>query len=222
MLATFFERHLNHIHSPIALALLGTVLMLGSALSLQMGLRVSAIVAFLIGTASFGLNVYNEHIPQTIEPYFLGALMLIVICYSLSERFMYVWEKRTGVVTYGSEVLRTAFVVVAVFLGGIGLWEWAPKERLTLYMLANAVLMLGLGVLFKEKRYRIAALFILFGVFFRLYAYDLRNAGPLLQLSIFAVVVATVSVISWGYSTRRNKKADSTIVDSPDSSTHHG
>lgn len=200
MLTTLMQRDLELLYVPLGQNLLGLALVLGGALTLLSGLRISSILALALGTASFYSGIYNFSNPLWDMPGFFTAFVLFLATYVAAERIVNHWVNEAHHVFTGAGVLRTGFVTVVAILGVLGLWEWAPEGYLTLYFLGLAVTLMALGAVFRESRYRWVALVVYLIAIGRAYAYDLTNLNPLYQFFSFTALCVPLLLISWAYS----------------------
>lgn len=198
MLATLIERNLPPIYAPIGHVGLGVAIMAVAAVTLLTALRTASLVAIGSGTASFYAGMYTAGASTADHPDFLAVLLLLLAGYVAAERLASLMAGETSAST--SSAVRSALVALAAALGLAGFLMWAPPERLTLYWLGHAVAGMALGVVFRESRYRWAALVVYFVAIGRAYSYDLTELAPLYQFLSFAALCVPLLVISWGYS----------------------
>ena len=103
---------------------------------------------------------------------------------------------------------RTLLVGITLLLGTLSIFEWSSSTHIIFHLLAFAVIVILLGVIFRESRYRWGA-FVLFGVAIVWVFIHALRLSPGLQFLSFAVFAAILLPISWFYSQHRLKKTSS-------------
>jgi len=104
--------------------------------------------------------------------------------------------------------LRTLLVGAGTFMAIMGLYEWCDTGGLTLYWLGLASITITIGGIFRESRYRWAALVVLAMAVARAFLIDLRRLSLLEQFLSFAGLGLVLLATSWVYSYRRRKALD--------------
>ncbi|MCH8205313.1 MAG: hypothetical protein IID09_09120 [Candidatus Hydrogenedentes bacterium] len=203
LLTTLMTGILPAPYVPLGQNALGVVLLCLGALSGLAGLRISGILALAVGTATFYSGLFTFGSPLSEDPNFFPILLLVLSSYIAAERLLALTIESDPAVSRINRILCILLVAVVGLLGGLGLWEWAPQERLTFFWLGLAVAMMVLGALFRESRYRWASLAVYFVVIVRAYAYDLTNLSPLVQFISFTALCLPLLVMSWAYSQYR-------------------
>lgn len=209
VLITLFERVVPSVVAPVFEVGLGCVLMAAGALSLVMGVRIAAVTATLLGCGSFYIRSLDFRAPNTQHPQYLLLLFGLILMIAITERMLYVWERRAESESTRVRWLHHGMIVTTVAIGMTGLWHAVPQERLSLYWTALGVATLLFGVFLKCARYRFMALAVIFIVIGRLYLYDLSNLTPVLKLIVFSVITAVLLLISWGYARLRKPSTKS-------------
>lgn len=201
LLANLLTRELNALHVPAAQGALGVGLVLIGSFNRYTGVKASGILAMMFAIHSFYTGLNHPTSPLDKEPLFLVYFALFLATCMGAER-LFAFRKTHGVAgTRIEDALRTLLVWMAMVLGLLGLYRWSSPANLVFYLLAYAVIVLMLGVLFRESRYRWGAL-LLFGVVTYRAFTQFQDLPPLYQILVFGVPGLVLIVVSWAYSRR--------------------
>jgi len=234
MLTRLMGRGLDSVDAALGQNGLGAVLLLAGGLMGLKGMAASGVMAFAVGTATLYGGLYSFAAPMAQHPRFLPFFLLALTTYAAGERLLAHRHGPAPVATQADGALRSVFVGVGVFIGMVGLSEWqhgaagstgryawfpdalAEAPGLTLYWLLFAVATMAVGALFRESRYRWAALIVFAVAIVRAFAFDLLRLSPVYQFVSFAGLAAALLVVSWAYSQRRRKNLEMRDASSPD------
>ena len=205
MLASLIAQELAPLHIPVAQNALGAGLLLIGSLTAYPGVKASGMLALGLGTATFYMGLYNYERPYAGAPHFVPLLVLFLCAYFAAERLFVILQKQENTPSRAEDVFRTILVAVAATLGLLALKEHCEPEYLTFYWLAQAVAGFALGAVFRESRYRWAAMLLLLCTVVRAFQFDLKRLPPVYQFLSFAALAAALLVISWGYSGFRQR-----------------
>lgn len=218
LLATLFTRELNPLHVPAAQGALGVGLVLMGSFNRYTGVKASGILAMMFAIYSFYTGLNHPDSPLDKEPLFLLYFALFLATCMGAER-LFAFRKMHGAAgTRIEDALRTLLVWMAMVLGLLGLYRWSSAENLVFYLLAYAVIVLMLGVVFSESRYRWGAL-LLFGVVAYRAFTQFQNLSPIYQVLVFGVPGVVLIIVSWAYS-RRIARARKAARDKAAARTH--
>jgi len=148
--------------------------------------------------------LYNPDAPLARMPdfpLFLGVFLATLVG---SERLIALLEWRDKTPSRLEDVLRTVLVALLGILGGLGLYEWSPKSDFLFYLLGLAVVAITLGAVFRESRYRWAAL-LLFVIILTWAFVRLADLSPVYQVLTFGASAIVLMVVSWAYSRSHRK-----------------
>ncbi len=204
MLFTIAEQRMPPGYSSVAMLAFALIMLLGSAVTGLVGTRSGGVLTLALASWSY-LSYLAKPEPAGVDSHgFLINLTAALLCYAASERACIQWERNRGRSGPPARLLRTAIVALATITGIIGLWRWAPSDTLTLYWLGHAMGAMILGVIFWERRYRWAALFIyIVFVVGRAMVHDLSRLELLPRFLSFAALTVPGILIWWGYSEYR-------------------
>lgn len=201
LLATLLTRELNPLHVPAAQGALGVGLVLIGSFNRYTGVKASGILAMMFAIYSFYTGLNHPVSPLDKEPLFLLYFALFLATCMGAER-LFAFRKLHGAAgTRIEDALRTLLVWMAMVLGLLGLYRWSSAENLVFYLLAYAVIVLMLGVVFRESRYRWGAL-LLFGVVTYRAFTQFQDLPPVYQILVFGAPGVVLIIVSWAYSRR--------------------
>ncbi len=204
MLFTLADRRLDPSITAIGgLALAVFMLFTGTATKLA-GLRFGGVLTLGLASWSYARYLLEPTINHEGDRTVLAGLIAAMLFYATAERACLLWERKYGRYGPWAGFLRSGVVVVAVMIGLLGLWRWAPERSLTLYWLGGALGSMVLGLVFWERRYRWAAL-VIYMVFVvgRAMLYDLRNLELIPRFLSIGALTLPGLLIYWGYSEYR-------------------
>lgn len=208
LLTNLLSRELIPLHVAAAQGGLGLGLLLVGSFNRYTGVKASAVLAMVFAVSSFYTGLNDPDVPLDKEPLFLLYFGLFLGTCVGAERLFAFLKKHGSATSRIEDALRTVLVWLAIVLGLLGLYRWGTPENLVFYQLIYAVIVLVLGVAFRESRYRWGALFLLGVVIYRAFAH-FQDLPPLYQVLVFGLIGAVLVVISWAYSRRitRMKRA---------------
>ncbi len=201
--AALIARALNWIYAPLAYNILGAALVLGGLVFMRTGVKASGVLLQAIGTAYFYLQirVYRDALSDPSD--FPLYVVLLLVTYLCAERLIHLMRGQGGHPAYFEDALRTILAAAMAAVGVAALGVWAPPAYLTLCLVAHGFATLFLGAVFREARYRWAALCVFAIAVVRAYRFDLTKLPPLLQIASFAGLTLGLLAVSWAYSRRR-------------------
>lgn len=194
----------------VTLACMGAVLMIMGRVSGLLMLRHGALLA--LGVAG-GLTVQRLYAPSTELPVWPQAafeVAAVALCGVLTERFLVYSAGNTThrIVTWNTA--RWLLVLLSATITALALYEWIAEVYVTLAWVGLAAGLLLIGIIFRELRYRIAALAVYLGpVVLHVFFYDLAGYSPLLRFLGVVGLLAPAAAISWGYAEWRARHPDS-------------
>lgn len=222
MLVTLVTREMPPHFAAVTLNVIAVALMLISAVTRLTGIRASGILALALGTAHFYREMYNFSDPLALKPWFFASLIGVLLTFLATERLVMLWGRGQREVHDSTpDFVRTLLVVVASLLGVLALWEWAPADRLTLYLLGLSLAAMAFGVAVGESRYRWASIAVYFLALLRAYIYDLPSLPATYRFLSFVGLCIPLVIISWGYS-RYRARTLSELRDGPTNQGRHG
>ena len=205
MLAILLSRQLGALYVPPAQGALGMALLLVGSLTGFPAVKASGVLAMGLAGAHLYFALFNTEAPITGNPDFLLYFGLFLFSCVGAERLFVLLERRERQPSRIEEWLRTLLVAGMAAFGAVGLYRYASDRTEVFYLLALAVLVLGCGALFRESRYRWAAMClfaaVIFGAFRRF-----RDPTDLQQVLTFAAPAAVLLVVSWAYSRGRKRQ----------------
>jgi hypothetical protein len=201
LLANLFTRELNPLHVPAAQGALGVGLVLIGSFNRYTGVKASGILAMMFAIYSFYTGLNHPLTPLDKEPLFLLYFALFLTTCMGAERLFAFRKSHGAAATRIEDALRTLLVWMAMVLGLLGLYRWASAANLVFYLLAYAVIVLMLGVVFRESRYRWGAL-LLFGVVTYRAFTQFQDLPPIYQILVFGAPGVVLIIVSWAYSRR--------------------
>lgn len=202
LLTDLLFRELAPLHVAAAQGGLGLGLLLIGSFSRYTGVKASGILAMMFAVRSFYEGLNDPQMPLDREPLFLLYFGIFLGTCMGAERLFALLKKRASITTSRIEdALRTVLVFMAMILGLLALYRWSPEPHLDFYLLAYAVIVLVLGVIFRESRYRWGALFLLGFITYRAFT-RFQGLSPLYQVLVFAVPGFVLVIVSWAYSRR--------------------
>ena len=206
-LAGVLADRFNGLPVAVAQCALGSGILLIGGITACTGLKTGGIFATGIGAWVCLKGLYQSEMSFEASLESVPMLALLLLMIALSERIVYVFETRGKGPSHLEDALRAVLVATAGALGILALNRWAPDRLLTLCWLGQAVLGMLLGVLFRESRYRWAALLIFAVAILRGFLYDLRTLSLPHQVLSFAGLLAVVLIVSRGYAAHRARVA---------------
>jgi hypothetical protein len=215
LLTDLLFRELAPLHVAAAQGGLGLALLLIGGFSPYTGVKASGILAMAFSLQSFYFGLNDPEMPLDREPLFLLYFGIFLGTCVGAERLFALLKKRGHDTTRRIEdALRTALVLMAIALGLLGLYRWSAEQYLIFYLLALAVIVLILGVVFREARYRWGALLLLGFVTYRAFT-RFQDFPQLVQVLVFGVSGLVLFVVSWAYSRRIARARSLSAVDKP-------
>ena len=205
MLTTLIGHELAPVFAPVAQNALGVGLLLIGSLTFYTGIKASGVLALSIGTATFYNGLYDVQAPFAREPLFLIHLGALLLTYIAAERLFHALQREERAPSRAEDILRTTLVAIAAVLGVLSLQIYSESGHLTFYWLAIAVAGFAFGAVFRESRYRWAAMLLFALVIFRAFLFDLRELPHIYQFLSFATLSAALLIISWAYSRYRQR-----------------
>lgn len=203
MLTALFDQVFPLIYSALAQNGLAVAAMIIAVITGYAGMKVAGLLAAGIATFSFVDGVGPSAAVDTSSLEFLALGGAFLAAYALTERFLRVFEWRVERRAPVDETMRWVIVVTGVVMGAYGLLVWAPEAFLTLYWLGLAAVIMLLGAVFWESRYRWAAMAVLGAVIVRAFLYDLQQLSLVDKLLSFAALTLVLIPIAWAYSRYR-------------------
>ncbi len=208
MLTTLMDSTLEPLYAAVGQSALGAVLLLVGCMSRYPAVKASGIMAFAVATGTFYSGLYAVASPIHRHEHFLAGASALLVCFVIGERCLSI-ERRHHLGPPPTEpVLRTLLVGAGTFMAIMGLYEWCDTGGLTLYWLGLASITITIGGIFRESRYRWAALVVLAMAVARAFLIDLRRLSLLEQFLSFAGLGLVLLATSWVYSYRRRKALD--------------
>ncbi|MCF6284085.1 MAG: DUF2339 domain-containing protein [Candidatus Hydrogenedentes bacterium] len=215
LLTDLLLRELTPLHVAAAQGGLGLGLLLLGSFSRYTGVKASGILAMMFALQSFYGGLNDPDMPLDREPLFLLYFGIFLGTCVGAERLFALLAKRSSVTTTRIEdALRTVLVFMAMLLGLLGLYRWSPEQYQIFYLLAYAVIVLVLGVVFRERRYRWGALLLLGFIIYRAFT-RFQEMPPLYQVLMFGVSGLVLVIVSWAYSRRIARARDASSTDGP-------
>jgi len=202
LLTDLLFRELAPLHVAAAQGGLGLGLLLVGSFSRYTGIKASGILAMMFAVRSFYEGLNDPQMPLDREPLFLLYFGIFLgTCMGAERLFAFIKRRGTETTNRIEDALRTVLVFMVMVLGLLGLYRWSPEEHMVFYLLAYAVFVLILGVVFRESRYRWGALFLLGFITYRSFT-RFQELPPLYQVLVFAVSGVVLVIVSWSYSRR--------------------
>lgn len=206
LLATLITHLFLPLYVPAAQATAGAALLLISAMFILPGLLIAGVFAFALAAWHFYASLYDIQDSIAYQPHFLIGCGAMLLMFALGERYIRLFQWRKATPAGPISAVRTVIVVGAAGLGFLALWESIRPELLSYYWLGFAVVFMLFGVVFRDSRYRWAAMVLYLVTIVRAYFYDLAELTPLLSFLSFAVLCVPLLIISWAYSQYRNRQ----------------
>jgi len=222
MLTSLSARDLQAAHAALLQNGLGVGLLMMAYIAGSAGAVAGGTLALAVGTATYFGWLFQPESTIANDPRFLPILAAMLLTYAVSERVLRRSYPPQTRLSHASDMVRSALVAAAGTLGILSLNQWAPDHQLTLFWLAHAVLGMALGVLFRESRYRWAALLIFAVAISRAVLYDLRALPLHYQILSFAALMAVFLAVSRAYLKYREKTASGTRPRRSGESSIHG
>jgi hypothetical protein len=170
------------------------------------GMKAAAVLAFLIGSATFLHGLYDPVLSLVETAGFTYYFPAFLASYAVGERLFYVFRRRGATPVRVENHIRSLFVAIAAMVGVLGLSVWGGRNYLTLYWLAHGLAAMILGAVFRESRYRWAALVVFAIAVVRAFAYDFLRLPLEYKLVSFAVLSIALLIVSWAYSQYRARR----------------
>ena len=208
LLAILLALRLEPLHRPAAQGALGAVLLLLGVLTRYPGIKASGVLALGAASAFFCRGLMDVEVPLAQNPDFPRFALLFLGTLVISERFFTLLQHQERRPSRLEDALRTLLAILLVSLGALGLYKWAPPSDFLLYLLSFGVLLILLGALFRESRYRWGALLLFAVILIHTFIY-FRAMSGLYQVLTFGASAIVLLAVSWGYSmaSRRRRKA---------------
>jgi hypothetical protein len=196
---------------------LGMGLLLIGCLTRVNGVKASGVLGLALGGLSFYYGVYQTDTVLSSDR-FLYAFVPFLANFAVSERLLAVLQRQQRAPSRLEDTLRSALVAAMVVFGVVGFYLWCPKHVLALYLLGLAVAMITLGAVFRESRYRWAALILFAMVILNAFAM-FKQLSQVYRVLTFGASAIVLLVVSWAYSRDRHRRAstDSSAQDGMDS-----
>lgn len=218
LLTTLMAHSWNRLDTALGQNALGVALLVIAALTRFSGMKASGLMALGFGSAACYAGLYAPGAAIHRLPHFLPLFALVLATYAGAERaFVAAPHGVRYTPTPADNVFRSLLVAVAVVLGLLGLAAWATESSLTRYWFALGLAMIAAGAVFRESRYRWAALTIIAIVIGRAFFFDLWNLPPFYQFLSFAAMAVPLLVISRAYSARRRRMIETRNENTEDS-----
>ena len=204
MLITLIYQHVGVVYAPAVHGSLAAALLLVGLLTGYFGVKTSGLVAMGAGVVQFYWELYNPAAPLARQDGFLPYFLIFLGTFVAAERIIVSLNHRETATAGTNDVLRTGLVTLLALLSFIGLYKWSPENLFVLHLLAVSVVLIALGALFRESRYRWGAL-ALFAIITARAFMLLRNLDPIYQVLTFGTAAVVLLVVSWAYSRMRRK-----------------
>ncbi len=199
MLTILIARKITPIYASPLQGALGAVLLSIGLVSGYKGVKASGVLALGMGTLSFYLELYNPQAPLFKHPDFLWTLVLFLTAFAASERLFALLQQSEHTPSKLEDRLRTALVICIALIGLLGLYAWASGNLVVFYLLALAVVLISLGAIFRESRYRWAALVLLVVCLIQAFTH-FQHLSQGYQVLTFSAAAAVLLAVSWAYS----------------------
>jgi len=199
MLITLIYQRVGAVYAPAVHGGLAAALLLVGLLTGYFGVKTSGLVAMGAGVVQFYWELYNPVAPLARQDGFLPYFLIFLGTFAVAERIIVFLNHREPAAARTNDVLRTGLVTLLAVLSFIGFYMWSPKNLFVLYLLAVSVVLITLGALFRESRYRWGAL-ALFAIITARAFMLLRNLEPIYQVLTFGAAAVVLLVVSWAYS----------------------
>lgn len=204
MLTILILRQIDPIYVSPLQGALGVALLTIGLISGYNGVKASGVLALGMGTISFYLQLYNPQAPLFKHPDFLWSLILFITSFAGSERLFALLQRSERTPSKLEDRLRTALVICSALIGLLGLYAWAPGNMVVFYLLALAVVLISLGALFRESRYRWAALVLLVVCLIQAFTH-FQHLSQGYQVLTFSAAAVVLLAVSWAYSRIHSK-----------------
>lgn len=205
MLSSLIIRKLYGIDVPLAQEALGLILLMVGAVSGYTGVKASGLLAFIVAVGAFCRDVYHYQKDFLHQPKFLFYFFLFLMALVMAERLFVILQRRERTPSRLENRVRTALVTLTAFLGAGILRMYSSPDKLTIFWVILAVSAAALGAVFRESRYRWAAIIIFAATIIRAFQYDLRRLPPAYAFVSFAVLACASLVVTWSYSKYRQR-----------------
>jgi hypothetical protein len=205
MLSTLIIRKLYGVDVPLAQEVLGLVLLVIGAISGYPGVKASGLMAFVIAAGAFCRDVIYSQKEFLHQPKFLFHFFLFLMALVMAERLFVVLQRQERRPSRLEDGVRTVLVILTVLLGAVVLRLYSTPDRLTIFWVVLAVCGAALGALFRESRYRWAAIVMFGATIVRAFQYDLRRLPPAYAFVSFAVLTAAALIVTYSYSKYRQR-----------------
>lgn len=219
LVAVLWSRILPPAWGPYAQNMTGVILLATAVAVRHHGPAVGGMFALAAGTATYFSRLYHIENLYAQQYYALLYTAGFLGTYALGERLMFLFERRYRTASKLDDLSRTILVATAGTLGILTLNRWAPDGLLTAYWVAHGIAGLLLGLIFRESRYRWAALLILSLAIARGFLYDLRGMSTLYQVLALAALLLVGATIAFAYAKLRVRRAKPTL-ERPGRGTH--
>jgi hypothetical protein len=204
MLGTLINRTMHGTDAAVAQNAVAVVVLFAGALLSLSAVKASGLLALGAGTVCF-YNVLYRGKMLISDNRFLVSFVLVLFSYCVAERIFKMFQRREKEVLPLEELARTALVVVGTALGLLGLRLTCDLQYLTLYWLVLGMGAVTLGAVFRESRYRWAAIVVFALAVGRAFQHDFWRLTPLYSFLSFAVLAAALLVVAWVYARYRQR-----------------
>lgn len=196
MLAVLCDRILEVFQAPPAQTALGVLLLLAGYFTGFPALKASGVFAFGFGLMRFYQVLYGS--PADVPGLFPTPFLILFACLVAAERALVLFQRSTPSTTHVWTSLRSVLVATAAVTYILALHGWKERHALILGLLLIAVILMLLGLLFRESRYRWASLFLFVVTVARAFTLT-RALSPLQQVATFGLAGIVLLVVSGVY-----------------------
>ena len=201
MAALLLQQYLDDAQTPAAIGLLGAVLLGGGLAAGYSGVQAGGFLGAGLATFFFFRGLYDGDTPLATAPGFLPYFIGFLATLTLAERAMALFRRDQPVASRLRDGARTLLVLVITGAGIAGLYAWAPHHHVIFALLGLGAATMVIGFIFREHRYRWAALAILALTLVRAFVY-FGSLDPALQVLSFGASGAVLLGVSYFYARR--------------------
>lgn len=202
MLAMLCGQTLPAFQAPSAQAALGVLLLLAGYLIRLPMLKTSGVFALGFGLLGFYQTLYGA--PDVARGLFPLPFLALFGCLVAAERVQFLFQRDATPARQVWNGLRSTLAAVIAVTGILGIHAWKERHMLILGLLLAAVVLMLLGLLFRESRYRWAALFFFAVTVARAFTLT-RDLSPLEQVITFGASGMVLLAVSGVYSRVRTR-----------------